>query len=180
MSARLNYFLRSSVTALTGGLLLTACSAVPGPAQSGASPSSFNPPQAQQIVSATASGVQTYTCEFDAQHQLHWVFKSPLATLYDASGKAVIQHAAGPSWQADDGSRIVGHVIASRPSTAQNSIPELLLETKSTSGKGTLSGVRYVQRVNTVGGLAPKATCSSEHQAGSSPYLAEYVFYRQK
>lgn len=178
MPKRLNSFWCLCAASLIGLPLMAACGALPAPTQSGASADFFTPPQAQQLMSAMASGVQTYSCEFDAQHQLQWVFKSPLATLYDASGKAIIRHAAGPSWQADDGSRIIGHVIATRPSTANNSIPELLLETKSTSGNGPLSEARYVQRVNTVGGLAPKAPCSSEHQTGSTPYLAEYVFYR--
>jgi Protein of unknown function (DUF3455) len=125
-----------------------------------------------------ASGVQTYSCEFDAQHHLGWVFRSPQATLYDTSGHAVVRHGAGPSWEADDGSRIVGRVLAQRPSETPASIPQLLLETHSTSGSGVLSVVRYVQRVHTVGGLAPTTSCSTEHEIGSSPYLADYVFYR--
>lgn len=126
----------------------------------------------------TASGVQNYACEYDAQHRLAWVFKSPQATLYDASGHAVVRHGAGPSWEAEDGSRIVGRVIAQRPSETQASIAQLLLETHSAAGAGLLSAVRYVQRVHTVGGLMPSAPCAAEHQVGSSPYLAEYVFYR--
>ncbi|WP_408196375.1 MULTISPECIES: DUF3455 domain-containing protein [Paraburkholderia] len=69
-------------------------------------------------------------------------------------------------------------MLAQQPGETRASIPQLLLETHSTSGSGTLSAVRYVQRVHTVGGLAPTAPCSTEHQAGSSPYLADYVFYR--
>ena len=125
-----------------------------------------------------ASGVQNYACEYDAQHRLGWVFKSPQATLFDASGHAVVRHGAGPSWEAEDGSRIVGQVIAQRPSETPASIPQLLLETHGVAGAGTLSAIRYVQRVRTVGGLMPSAPCSTEHQLGSSPYLAEYVFYR--
>jgi hypothetical protein len=72
----------------------------------------------------------------------------------------------------------VGRVIAQLPSETKASVPQLLLETHSTAGSGVLSAVRYVQRVNTVGGLMPAAPCSTEHEVGSSPYLAEYVFYR--
>jgi Protein of unknown function (DUF3455) len=122
--------------------------------------------------------VQTYSCEFDAQHHLGWVFRSPQATLFDARGHAAAWHVAGPSWGAQDGSRIEGRVLAQRPSETLASIPQLLLETHSTSGIGTLSVVRYVQRVHTVGGLMPTAPCSTEHEIGSSPYLADYVFYR--
>ncbi|MBK5054609.1 DUF3455 domain-containing protein [Burkholderia sp. R-69927] len=41
-----------------------------------------------------------------------------------------------------------------------------------------MSVVWYVQRVHTVGGLMPTAPCPAEHEIGSSPYLADYVFYR--
>jgi hypothetical protein len=140
--------------------------------------SSIEPPQAEQVMSTTASGVQVYSCEYDAQHRLAWIFKNPLATLYDTSGQAVIKHAAGPSWQADDGSRIVGHVLAQTPSDTAESIPQLLLETHSSDASGTLSKIRYVQRIKTVGGLMPAAACTSEHQIGSSPYIANYVFYK--
>jgi hypothetical protein len=155
-------------------LVLTACAMVP----SNPAPASIDPPQAERVMTLAASGVQIYSCEFDAQHQLGWVFKSPQATLYDASGHAVVRHSTGPSWETDDGSKIVGKVLAQRPSETPQSIPQLLLETHVMSGNGTLSTVRYVQRVHTVGGLKPAAACTAEHETGSSPYLADYVFYR--
>ncbi|MDN7178543.1 DUF3455 domain-containing protein [Caballeronia sp. SEWSISQ10-4 2] len=139
---------------------------------------SIDPPQAERVVTTTASGVQVYSCEYDAQHHLAWVFKSPQATLYDTSGHTLIMHSAGPSWEAEDGSRIVGHVIAQTPSDTAASVPQLLLETRSTAASGMLSTIRYVQRVNTVGGVMPAAPCSTEHQVGASPYLANYIFYK--
>ncbi|CDY78835.1 hypothetical protein BGLT_00019 [Caballeronia glathei] len=154
--------------------ILGACAAAPaGPASS-----SIDPPQADRVMTLVASGVQTYSCEFDAQRHLGWVFRSPQATLFDSRGHAAVWHVAGPSWGAEDGSRIVGRVLTQRPSETLASIPQLLLETRSTSGIGTLSVVRYVQRVHTVGGLMPTAPCSTEHELGSSPYVADYVFYR--
>lgn len=154
--------------------MLAACATGPeGPANS-----SIDPPQAERVMTLVATGVQTYSCEFDAQHQLGWVFRSPQATLYDASGRAAVWHIAGPTWGAQDGSRIVGQVLAQRASETPASIPQLLLEAHSTSGMGMLSVVRYVQRVHTVGGLMPTAPCLTEHENGSSPYFADYVFYR--
>ncbi|MEA3127075.1 MAG: hypothetical protein QOD67_4094 [Caballeronia sp.] len=138
----------------------------------------IDPPQAERVLATTASGVQVYSCEYDAQHRLGWVFKNPQATLYNASGQAVIRHAAGPSWEADDGSRIVGHMIAQTPSETAASVPQLLLETRSTAANGMLSAIRYVQRVNTVGGVMPASPCSTEHEIGNSPYIANYVFYK--
>lgn len=166
----------SSPSFATIGLsMLTACTT---PSSSNGAGASIDPPQAERVMTLTASGVQIYSCEFDSQHRLGWVFKSPQATLFDASGHAVVRHGAGPSWEAEDGSRIQGRVLAQQPSATPASIPQLLLETHGTAGSGTLSAIRYVQRVHTVGGLAPSATCSTEHESGSSPYLANYVFYR--
>ncbi|WP_260854674.1 DUF3455 domain-containing protein [Paraburkholderia sp. BCC1884] len=160
---------------------LVACATPPGgPAatSSGSANASIDPPQAVQVMKLAASGVQTYSCEFDSQHHLTWAFKNPQAILFDTSGHAAVRHGAGPFWEAEDGSRIVGHLLAQRPSDTPSSIPQLLLETHSTAGSGVLSTVRYVQRVHTVGGLMPAAPCTTEHQSGSTPYLADYVFYR--
>lgn len=169
--------LRSGVAGFAVVSMLGACAMAPGGSAPAAA--SIDPPaQTTRVLSANASGVQIYSCEYDAQHHLGWVFRSPQATLYDASGHAVIRHFAGPSWEAEDGSRIVGRVLAQRPSATKASVPELLLETHVVAGSGVLSDVRYVQRVGTVGGLAPRAQCVAEHQSGSTPYLAEYVFYR--
>jgi hypothetical protein len=139
---------------------------------------SIEPPDAHASFSARATGVQIYACEYDASHTLGWVFRQPRATLFDEHGIAVIEHSAGPSWQADDGSRIEGSVLAQTPSDAPDSVPQLLLRARSTGGQGRLSSVRYVQRVNTVGGVKPAAPCTVEHESGSSPYIATYVFYQ--
>ncbi|WGS52516.1 DUF3455 domain-containing protein [Paraburkholderia sp. D15] len=165
------------VALVVSAAALAACAAVPA-ASPPATPASIDPPQGERAMTLTASGVQIYACEYDAQHRLGWVFKQPQATLYDASGHAALRHGAGPSWEADDGSRIVGHVLAQRPSDTAASVPQLLLETHSTGGSGVLSTVRYVQRVRTVGGTMPAAPCSAQGELGSSPYLANYVFYR--
>jgi hypothetical protein len=167
-------FLQSGVSIIALALTLSACAMTPAVAPS----SAIDPPGAERAMTLVASGVQTYVCKLDAQHHPEWVFRSPQATLYDASGRAVVTHSAGPSWKAEDGSRIVGHAISQWPSSTKASIPQLLLETHSTGGNGILSSVRYVQRVNTVGGLMPSQACSTADEVGSSPYLAEYVFYK--
>jgi hypothetical protein len=140
--------------------------------------SSLTPVNAQLIASTTATGVQIYMCEYDDSHHLAWLFKNPQATLYDALGRAVIRHDAGPSWQAQDGSRIVGRAVAQMQSTSSGSIPQLLLETTSVDKTGELSNVRYVQRLNTVGGGAPAQMCTAEHQIAYSPYFANYIFWK--
>jgi hypothetical protein len=141
-------------------------------------PDSLMPPGAMAVFDATASGVQVYSCEYDDHRQLGWVLKGPSATLYDDSGQALLTHSAGPTWQAADGSRIAGHVLAQAPSDHAHSAPQLLLEAKSVGGNGVLAQVRYVQRLETTGGAMPAKACSAEHQVGSSPYVARYVFLK--
>jgi hypothetical protein len=156
--------------AMAAGVMLTAHA-------SKARADSIDPPaDARALFSAKASGVQIYACEYDASHALGWVFRQPSATLFDEHGAAVIEHSAGPSWQAGDGSRIEGHVMAQLASDTPDSVPQLLLSARSTGAQGLLSSVRYVQRVKTVGGSKPSAPCTVEHQLGSSPYMATYVF----
>jgi hypothetical protein len=164
---------KAATAALVGLAVLFAVSA------GAATPASVAaPPDTQVIESTTATGVQVYTCEFDASHTLGWVFKNPLARLYDGHGQESVHHFAGPSWQARDGSTIVGHVLSQVASDTPGSIPQLLLDVKSTAGNGALSDVRYVQRLDTVGGAAPAESCTTEHATGESPYFARYVFLK--
>ena len=54
----------------------------------------------------------------------------------------------------------------------------LLVEVEA-SGKGGLAGIRYVQRIDTVGGAAPPSGCDAAHSAARQDveYRASYVFY---
>ncbi|CAG4898997.1 DUF3455 domain-containing protein [Paraburkholderia gardini] len=141
-------------------------------------PPELQPAGAQHVVaSLDASGVQIYVCRRDQNNHLAWVFKAPQADLYDGSGKLVAKHYAGPTWEATDGSRITGKVLQQMPNSQQpGSIPLLLLQATSAGGPGQLASVRYVQRWNTRGGIAPLHPCTREGQEGRSPYLADYVF----
>lgn len=144
-------------------------------------PATLVPADAQPVTTLSAAGVQIYSCEYDKDRHLGWVFKSPSATLYDGAGHAAVVHSAGPSWQAEDGSRVIGHALASAPSETAQSVPQLLLRAEQAGGVGSgglLSGVRYVQRLDTVGGAMPPDACTTEHQIGNSPYLAHYVFLK--
>jgi hypothetical protein len=60
-------------------------------------------------------------------------------------------------------------------------IPWLLVTVTGHSGSGKLSGVTSIQRVNTVGGLAPTTECSqsSGELEFKSSYSADYYFYRR-
>jgi hypothetical protein len=141
-------------------------------------PNTLAPENAQPILSTTATGVQVYSCEYDKDHHLAWTFQHPEATLYDDNGIAVIRHGAGPSWKRDDdGSTIKGKLIAQAPSSNAGSIPQLLLAANE-AAPGKLADVRYVQRLDTVGGVPANKTCSQEHVVGRFPYFARYVFLK--
>ncbi len=63
------------------------------------------------------------------------------------------------------------------------SIPQLLLAatpaaTDAKATAGSLAGVRFVQRLDTAGGMPPDAACSTEHAVGRFPYFARYVFLK--
>ena len=128
-----------------------------------------------------ATGVQIYQCQpaKNDPSQFEWAFKAPEASLSTRGGGKAGKHYAGPTWEATDGSRVVGEVIASSPSTKPNSIAQLLLRAKATAGNGLFTHVQYIQRLNTAGGSAPATGCSKDHagQLWQAPYTADYIFY---
>jgi len=131
-----------------------------------------------------ARGVQIYECRAkkDASGEYEWAFVAPEADLFDAYGARIGKHYAGPHWESNDGSKIVGAVKANSPAAAPDAIPWLLLGAKSVGPEGAFSKVTSVQRVNTVGGIAPKTGCS-QATAGAPArvnYTADYYFLTRK
>jgi hypothetical protein len=79
-----------------------------------------------------------------------------------------------------DGSKIVGKVKGRADAPAAGAIPWLLLGTTSEGSGGQLAPVRSIQRVNTVGGVAPAQGCSSHADVGQQarvPYTADYIYF---
>ena len=127
-----------------------------------------------------ARGMQIYECRQRASGAgFEWAFIAPDAELLDAFGNFIGHHGAGPYWQSNDGSRVVGAVKARADAPTKSAIPWLLLTTKSNGSPGRFSQVTSIQRVNTVGGIAPATGCSEESLAMTAhvPYSADYVFY---
>ena len=121
-----------------------------------------------------AVGVQIYSWDGTA-----WAFVAPEATLYADAGLhgQVGTHYAGPTWESNSGSKVVEtRVDGCTPDPT--AIQWLLLRTVSQEGSGIFSDVTYVQRVNTVGGLAPAAPGTLVGEEREVPYTAEYIFYR--
>jgi len=129
----------------------------------------------------SARGVQIYECRSRKQPDggFEWAFAAPEADLFDARGSRIGRHYAGPHWEAMDGSKIVGTVKERADAPLADSIPWLLLTAKSVGPEGSFSKATSIQRVNTVGGVAPATGCS-EATAGTAArisYTADYYFF---
>ena len=165
-------------------IVLTGCASTPSVAPPEV-PANLRPPADQVVFLETlATGAQLYECTRSAgpPSTFDWVFRSPEATLVDRSGITRGRHFAGPTWESLDGSSVVGDVKARDPGPNPSSIPWLMLTAKSTSGTGVFSATRTIQRVNTVGGLAPTGPCAAANvgEIARVPYTATYYFYRTK
>jgi hypothetical protein len=139
------------------------------------------PASAQLALEANAVGVQIYTCGAGKSGKPEWNLKAPEATLYDAAGAKLARHYAGPTWEAVDGSKVVGKVKASA-TPDDSAIAWLLLDAKSASGSGTLGKVTVIQRLATEAGKAPAEGCDKAALGKelSVPYKAIYRFYTAK
>jgi hypothetical protein len=132
-----------------------------------------------QVLKGT--GVQIYACSVDKEDpsRYKWQFKAPEAELATSRGKTMGKHYAGPTWEANDGSKVVGHVIASERDSDPNAIPWLLLSATSNSGSGIFSKTTGIQCLFTVSGKAPLDGCNHDHLGKEArvSYTAQYYFY---
>jgi hypothetical protein len=145
-------------------------------------PKELQPPANEQLLlQVHAKGDQIYSCKADGA-QFAWTLKAPEAQLFDGSGKPFGKHFAGPSWEANDGSRVMGKAVANAPSPDADSIPWLLVTVVSHSGVGVLARVTSIQRINTKGGKAPASGCDAVHagEEHRAAYSADYVFFAPK
>ena len=134
-----------------------------------------------------AVGTQDYICLPSG-----WTFFGPQATLFNDHDKQIITHFLSPNpfekdtppratWQdSEDTSKVWGLTLVS-VSPDPNAIPWLLLKVVGAqdgpTGGDDLSETTFIQRVNTVGGLAPSTACTVGMMA-LVPYSAEYFFYK--
>jgi hypothetical protein len=110
------------------------------------------------------------------------VFVAPAARLFDKDGVEVGTHGDGPVWHLQDGSSVLGKVIAKTPSPDAGSVPWLLVKAVSAMGGGRLAGVEFIRRSDTKGGVAPTAGCDAGHLGDIArvPYTTTYTFYSSK
>lgn len=145
-------------------------------------PENLRVPATQTLaVAVQAIGAQVYQCSVSTADpsRFEWAFKAPEAELFDSTGKRIGKHYAGPTWESDDGSKVVGETRARDDGPDASAIPWLLLSAKSADGTGIFGKTQSVQRLDTVGGKAPADGCD-QAQLGKItrvPYRATYSFY---
>jgi hypothetical protein len=174
--------MRNYIRRFTSATLLAAASALLSFSVAAQEvPEQIKPPANEQLLLRVhAKGDQIYTCKADGA-QFTWTLKAPDAQLFDKDGKPFGKHFAGPSWEANDGSRVTGKAVANAPSPDANSIPWLLINVLSHEGSGVLSRATTILRINTKRGKAASG-CDAAH-AGKEvrrPYSADYLFIALK
>ena len=135
----------------------------------------------QVSLALAAKGVQIYNCRAkeDEANRFEWGFKAPEADLFDQEGKKMGKHYAGPTWELNDSSKVLGEHLVHAEAKDASALPWLLIEVKKHEGAGVFSKVTHIQRVDTVGGKAPASGCeaTSIGREIRVPYTATYYFY---
>ena len=126
-------------------------------------------------------GEITYECreKAAAAGQFEWAFVGPNAVLNDRAGKAVGKYYGPPAtWEAIDSSKVTGAQVAIAPASAGN-IPLQLVKANPAMGQGAMTGVSYIQRVATQGGVAPASACGIDTKGKKEvvKYQADYIFW---
>ncbi|MBD0270513.1 MAG: DUF3455 domain-containing protein, partial [Acetobacteraceae bacterium] len=122
-----------------------------------------------------ADGVQIYACG-PSKLGHAWLFQGPEALLFDAVGRQVGTHGAGPHWRLVDGSTTRGAVAVNAPAPRPGAIPWLLLRAAPEAAAGRLRDAAWIRRYDTEGGAAPAGGCEPG-DAARMRYSARYTFY---
>ncbi len=141
------------------------------------------------ILHAVGTGTQDYVCEVTtptdgAAPSYTWTLVSPVARLSDCNDAIIGNHFAStggsgfPEWQTLDGTYLVGAKNNAGVPSDAGAVAWLLLHAVDAGGDGALGHVNFVQRLNTVGGVA-SAPCDADHVNASAivPYTADYYFF---
>jgi hypothetical protein len=157
------------------------------------------PPGYKPYLAAHAIGTQGYVC-VAVGSVYSWAPFGPQATLFNGAGEQILTHflsptpyslLPNPTWQHSRDSSIVwGQMIGSSSDpnfVAGGAIPWLLLEAAvvgdGPTGGDKLLATRFIQRLNTVDGVAPSTGCAGPgdiKKRALMPYEADYFFYKEK
>nr|WP_255440613.1 DUF3455 domain-containing protein [Caenimonas sedimenti] len=146
-------------------------------------PAAVQVPAGNKVAMETVgAGDITYECRVKANMpgQYEWVFVGPDAKLMDRSGKQVGKYWGPPAtWENMDGSKLTATQVAVAPHM-DGSIPLQLVKANPAMGNGAMTGVTYIQRVATKGGVAPATACGQGNMGAKQvvKYQADYIFYK--
>ena len=128
------------------------------------------------------SGLLNYECraKAEAASGAEWALASPDAALRDKNDALVGKYYGGPTWEHADGSKVTGKQLAVSPAPTTGNIPWQLVQANPATGSGVMTGVTYIQRINTNAGVAPAEPCSAAVAGKKSQvrYSADYLFYK--
>lgn len=166
-------------------LLIVACAGLQAPIAEVRVPDELKPNSNESLaIIVRAKGVQVYECRARTEQAggYEWAFVAPEADLFDGRGNRIGRHYAGPRWESTDGSTIVGTLKERAGAPLADAIPWLLLIVTSAGPEGLFSKVTSIQRVNTVGGVAPNDGCaqSAVGKTARVKYTADYYFFTIK
>jgi len=171
-------------------------------------PANIQVPEGNEVfLVGHAVGTQNYSClpcdpsKPGCANGVAFTLFTPQATLFNDQVEQVTTHFFSPNpfengviratWQhSQDTSTVWGRVIGSSTDptfVTPGAIAWLLVNVKDAgslagpTGGDKLTKTTFIQRLNTVGGLAPSSGCSSQADIGRQafvPYKADYFFYK--
>jgi len=152
----------------------------------------------QAFLIGHGDGTQNYVCSpGKSVGQVVWALFTPRATLFDDDGGQLTSHFFSPNpgevntpvratWQDSQDSSTVWAKANASVIVDQTAVPWVLLEVVGRevgpTGGATLFGSTFIQRVSTIGGVAPTTGCDTPADLGAKafmPYTADYVFYKK-
>ena len=154
-------------------------------------------PPNQVFLVGRGVGTQNYECQPSPTiGQVAWTLFTPQATLFNDQSEQLITHFFSPNpeevenpvrvtWEDSRNTSTVWAKLVASASVTPGAIAWLKLQVVGTrvgpTGGDTFSGTTFIQRLNTVGGLAPSTGCDLPTDIGNKafiPYRADYFFYR--
>ena len=180
---------------------LGCAASAPAAAADPALPATLVPEGATPYLRTRAIGTQNYVCVATGSG-LAWRFAGPQATLFVTLfgfEQQATTHFLSPNpeeaglpratWQGSfDSSRVwarATQIVDDPAIIGTGNIPWLLLErvgaSRGPTGGSLLSQASFIQRIRTVGGVAPATGCTEPIHAGALalvPYSTDYVFFR--
>jgi hypothetical protein len=145
-------------------------------------PAAVQVPAGNKVALETVGvGEITYQCreKQGAAGQYEWFFVGPKAALNDRAGSQVGSYYGPPAtWESRDGSKVTATQVAVAPAGAGN-IAHQLVKANPAMGQGKMTGVTYIQRVATKGGVPPSDACTMAGLGRNEvvKYQADYIFW---